>query len=577
MQTRTRTQAGLGALTGGLAMAAHALSGASVLALFGMMMMLGHDGLALLTGLVAGLALASILLAPHLNCAGFASPVTFMGARYGKTARLMGLLVATIASALLLAAEAQALVMAAAMLWPAGGQAALAVGACLLAFLGASLLAGVRVSSEVQAIAYPLLAAALVLPLALLAMAGGDAGEPLTPLTFGKVLQDITTRELQLLEAGLADPVTLKPFVRPFISATPSSTLTLTLSIGFGLAAMPHVLLRPSSARSRDGAASMLAIALVGMLLAVLVMPPMAAAARHGVLAKLAGSDVGALPAWLYDLGTRGLVKVCGVAATSQEVVADACRMLPDATGVVRLDDVEFLRDGVLAAVPGLLGLPLSVANVLAGGIGLGAVLASAWLGVALANSGAGDDRAVGAWRVATLLASVVAAIMAGMIALGRAVDIATLASWGLALAAGGLAPALLAGIWWQRASAAGAVAGIVAGSALTAYYIIGTRYFAPEFYQMWSALSAAGYGGIAEFEAARDALAVADAVDQPAARAAMVEAARNIANWWGLRDVAAGALGALAGCTVLVAVSLVTPAPKGSARDVVDAIRKSA
>lgn len=574
MQARGCDRAELGALTGALAIAAQALSGATVLALFGMMMMLGHDGLTLLTGLMAGYALAVILIAPHINRAGLGNPVAFLGERYGATARLAGLLVAACASGLLLAAEAMALAQAATVLGPAGSNAAVPVGVCLLAFLGAALIANLRGLSELQAIAYPLLLAALVLPLALVAMMGGVSGEPLTPLTVGKALQEITARELQLLEAGLADPVTLKSFVRPFISATPAGTITLTLSIGLGLAVMPHILQRPALARSRDGAASMLAVAMLLVLLAVLALTPTAATARHGLLTKLAGSEVGALPAWLFDLGARGFVKVCGVAAVSQEAVAEACRTLPDAAGLVRLDDVELARDAAWAAVPGLMGLPLSAANVSAGGIGLGALLAAAWLGVALVTGVASKDSPAFVWRVASLVACAVAAAMAGVIALGRGADIATLLSWGLALAAGGLAPAFLAGVWWGRASAAGAVAGIVAGSALTAYYIIGTRFFAPEFYQLWSALSVAGYGGIAEYEAARDALAVADAADQPAARAAMMEAARSIANWWGLRDVAAGALGALAGSIVLLLVSLVTPAPKGSAAQLIKSIR---
>lgn len=318
----------------------------------------------------------------------------------------------------------------------------------------------------------------------------------------------------------------------------------------------------------------MVAVALVLVLIAVLVMPPLAAAARHGLLAKVAGSDVNALPAWLIELGARGLVKVCGVAAVSTEAASEACRALPDAPGMLRLDDVEFARDGLLWAVPGLLGLPLSAVNALAFGIGLGSLLAAAWLGVALAGRAAGHGGSEVLWRIATLLACVGAATLAGGLALGRTADIATLLCWGLALAAAGLAPALVAGIWWRRANAAGAVAAILTGTALAIYYIVGTRFFAPEFFQMWSALSSAGYGGIADYEAAKEALAVAEAVDRPAARAAMEEAARAIANWWGLRDVAAGAIGAAAGSVVLVLVSLVSPAPKAAARTVIEAIR---
>jgi len=149
------------------------------------------------------------------------------------------------------------------------------------------------------------------------------------------------------------------------------------------------------------------------------------------------------------------------------------------------------------------------------------------------------------------------------LLVVSRTADVTTLLAWALAVSAAGLAPVLLAGIWWLRANAAGAVIGMIAGVGITLYYIVATRYFAPAFYETWSTLSSAGYGAIADYEAARQALTqAASGGDATALRREYVESARAIANWWGLRDVAAGALGAAAALLVLIMVSLITPRP---------------
>ncbi len=125
-----------------------------------------------------------------------------------------------------------------------------------------------------------------------------------------------------------------------------------------------------------------------------------------------------------------------------------------------------------------------------------------------------------------------------------------------------------------QSATAAGTFAGIVCGVALTVYYIVATRYFAIGFYETWSGLSNAGFGAVADFEAARDALAAATGEDQAAALAELDAAARRAANWFGIRSIGAGVLGAGAGTLVLLLVSAVTPRPGPSARLLVERMR---
>ena len=49
---------------------------------------------------------------------------------------------------------------------------------------------------------------------------------------------------------------------------------------------------------------------------------------------------------------------------------------------------------------------------------------------------------------------------------------------WAFSLAMAGNFPALVMGIWWKRATSAGAVCGIIAGFGLCLFYLVVTRYF---------------------------------------------------------------------------------------------------
>ncbi len=57
-------------------------------------------------------------------------------------------------------------------------------------------------------------------------------------------------------------------------------------------------------------------------------------------------------------------------------------------------------------------------------------------------------------------------AIIAAWVASGRPADIVAMVAWAFSLAAAGLFPALVLGIWWKRCTKQGAIAGIIAASA---------------------------------------------------------------------------------------------------------------
>ena len=93
--------------------------------------------------------------------------------------------------------------------------------------------------------------------------------------------------------------------------------------------------------------------------------------------------------------------------------------------------------------------------------------------------------------------------------------------SWAFSLAAGGLFPALVLGVWWKRANSAGAVAGMIAGfgSASTICWRPAT---ARRLRDMWSGLSTATAEQLAKFEELKAAFAAAAPDAQAAAWTAL-------------------------------------------------------
>ena len=76
--------------------------------------------------------------------------------------------------------------------------------------------------------------------------------------------------------------------------------------------------------------------------------------------------------------------------------------------------------------------------------------------------------------RVLLVGVAIVGAAVAGT----RPAGIIQMVAWAFSLAAAGLFAPLVLGIWWKRTTAAGAIAGMIVGFGVCAYYLVGTRYF---------------------------------------------------------------------------------------------------
>ena len=114
----------------------------------------------------------------------------------------------------------------------------------------------------------------------------------------------------------------------------------------------------------------------------------------------------------------------------------------------------------------------------------------------------------------------------------------------------------------------------MIAGFGLCLYYLLGTRYGAIGFYEMWSGLSTASPEAVAKYAELKAAVASAAPDAQAAAMTALDKHAQTIANWWGVKNLSAAAFGLPVGFAVMIVVSMFTKAPSQAMQDFIEEIR---
>jgi len=239
--------------------------------------------------------------------------------------------------------------------------------------------------------------------------------------------------------------------------------------------------MRSATVRGPDSARRSASWALLFALLVMSAAPAYAAFAHYLIVRDVVDLPIENLPDWIFTFGHLGLVKICGVDAVSVSKLLGACSTTPGFTGNLAPTDLAVASDAVVLAGPSIFGLP-DVATAL---VALGALAASlgAAKAMAFAIAGAlGHDLYSGVRDVApsagrqlifTRLLLIAAIGLAAWLALRAPADAIALAPGAIAMAAGGLFPALILGVWWRRATAAGAVAAVIGGGAVTAALVL--------------------------------------------------------------------------------------------------------
>ncbi|MDO9313221.1 MAG: sodium:solute symporter family protein [Burkholderiaceae bacterium] len=297
--------------------------------------------------------------------------------------------------------------------------------------------------------------------------------------------------------------------------------LALVLCLMVGTAGLPHILARCYTTPSVREARRSVTWALFFIFLLYMTVPALAVMVKYEVFNVLVGTRFDQLPAWMstWSRVDPSLLSVIDI----------------NKDGILQLGEIRIGGDIVVLATPEIAGLPYVISGMVAAG-GLAAALSTAdglLLTIANAlshdcyfkmiNPGASAARRVALSKV-TLLA---VALGAAAVAAQRPADIVFLVSAAFSLAAAAFFPALVLGVFWSRANQPGALAGMVAGLAITIYYMVQNEPWMRSLF----------------------------GVTSPPAL------------WFGISPISAGVFGMSLGAIVLVVVSLLTPRPRAESR----------
>jgi cation/acetate symporter len=525
------------AVYNGMATAADWMSGASFVGMAGTLFALGYDGLAFVLGWTGGYVLVAVLVAPYLRKFGAYTVPDFLAARFGgNLARFLGIVVLFAASFTYVVAQVYAIGIIASRFLGIDFTIAVYVG--LAGILLCSMLGGMRAVTWTQVAQYIVLIVAYLVPVVLLSTQ--RYGIPIPQLTYGQALQEIAQLEGQIRAAGLDAGGTLKSHIQPFTNYDPFNFFALILALMVGTASLPHILMRYFTTPSVRAARKSVGWSLLFIFILYFTAPAYAAFAKLEVFQNVIGASIDALPAWIYTYGQLGLVKICGVDATTVEAIRQACVTAGNPDGLLGFGELSINNDVIVLATPEIAGLPYVIAGLVAAG-GLAAALSTAdGLLLAIANALSHDiyyrmidpNAPTGRRLIVARTLLIVVALCAAWVASTRPADILSMVAWAFSLAAAGNFPALVLGIWWKRCTTAGALAGIFAGFGVTLFYLLMTR-----------------YGGMPLWP-------IPGLTD-------------------GVANISAAIFGLPVGFAVMVIVSLMTPAPSKEMQDFIDEVRK--
>ncbi len=561
----------------GMATGADWMSAASFVGMAGTLFLLGYDGLAWVLGWTGGFVLVSILIGPYLRKFGAYTVPDFMAFRFGGNfARGIAVVVLVCCSFTYVTAQIYGTGLIASRFL--GMQFEIAVFAGLVGILLCAMLGGMRAVTWTQIAQYVVLIIAYLTPIVILSTK--KYGIPIPELTYGTAIAEITAREGQMLATGLATAASLKPHIAPFINYSPLNFFGIIFCMMVGTASLPHILMRYFTTPSVREARQSVAWSLLFIFLLYFSAPAYAAFSKLEVYTNIIGANVTSLKPWLFTWGELGLIQICGKNAGSIDAIVAACKAIAGHPGVVRLQDFVINTDVIVLSTPEIAGLPYVISGLVAAG-GLAAALSTAdGLLLAIANALSHDvyykmldpnAPTIRRLTVARVLLFFVAVASAALAAT-KPGDILAMVGWAFSLAMAGNFPALIMGVWWKRTTAAGAIAGMLAGFGLCLFYLVCSRYFpgyGVKYFFMTSLtnpLTGAPIVDIAKAMALPNAMETWPTLAHPMA---------NKVGWFGLNNINCGLLGMPLGFLVIYVVSLMGKEPSKEMQAYVDEIRK--
>ncbi len=305
--------------------------------------------------------------------------------------------------------------------------------------------------------------------------------------------------------------------------------LALVFCLTIGTAALPHVLMRYYTTPSVRQARESVFWSLLFILLLYITAPAYAVFVKYEVFTNLVNIPIVNLPSWVAAWSKVGLVSI-------EDINRD---------GILQLAELSLNPDVVVLATPEIAGMPYVVSGLVAAG-GLAAALSTADGLLLTITSALSHDLYYRVFRphsstqfrlVISKSLLLVVAVFAAMVAAQKPGTILAMVAWAFSIAGSAFFPALVLGIFWRRATRAGALTGMIVGLLVAVYYI---------FRMEMDSISWIGVSGL------------------------------RMTPWFYVNSTSAGVFGVAAGFVTIILVSLFTGEPKDEGTSFLDALRRT-
>ena len=464
----------------GMATAADWMSGASFVAMAGGIYFKGYGYMALLVGWTGGYVLVASLLAPYLRKFGCYTVPDFIGTRYGgNLARFSAVIVLTVASFTYVTAQINATGTIASVALDIPFEIAVYVG--LASILMCSMLGGMRAVTWTQVAQYIVLIIAYLLPVFWIS---NNIGAGFFPHF---MLADEVARIAELegqfgfVKNSAADLATVPKGLSAItkahssVNATPWAFISLAVCMMAGTASLPHVMMRYFTTPSVRTARRSVGWSLFFIFLLYSSAPMLATLSKislmdpnlaTGIIGKSI-TEVQALD-WYQNWNQAKLMFVSDF----------------NGNGTLELNEFFMKGSAVVLATPEIAGLPYVISGLVAAG-GMAAAMSTAdGLVLAISNALSHDvyykiinPKAETAKRL--IVARVLLVLIGFAGATIAALEIQGILGsviWAFDFAMSGLFFPLVLGVWWKRANAPGAVAGMLLGLISGTAYLVWVR-----------------------------------------------------------------------------------------------------
>jgi cation/acetate symporter len=303
--------------------------------------------------------------------------------------------------------------------------------------------------------------------------------------------------------------------------------LALIFCLTVGTAALPHVLIRYYTTPTVSQARESVFWSLLFILILYITAPAYAVFAKYEVLSHLVDFPIAKLPGWVAAWTKVGLVSI-------EDINRD---------GILQFAELSLNPDVIVLATPEIAGMPYVVSGLVAAGALAAALSTADGLLLTITSALSHDvyyriirpDASSQFRLVISKSLLLLVAVLAATVAAEKPGTILSMVSWAFSIAGSAFFPALVLGIFWNRATRTGALSGMLVGVFLTIYYILRVQF------------DSIPWLGISGFQ---------------------------MAPWFYVQSTSAGVFGVIAGFVTIIVVSLFTK-PYPGAEHFLNGIRR--